>query len=114
MRIFIAGKYGSHELPSDVRLSNVHKAIDAARELIKLGHSPFCPHLSHFVHEDWGWEGSTPECWYKIDNEWLSCADAVLMLDNWQDSPGAMAELALAIRLFKPVYLSIQEVPNAT
>ena len=112
MRICIIGKYGSHELPRESREANVIKAIEAARALIIKGHSPFCPHLSHWVHEGWGWEGSTPERWYKIDNDWLSCAEGIYALANWTDSLGATNEHKLAQSLGIPIYYHLEEVPN--
>ena len=111
MKIYIAGKYGSHDLPTDERLANTMKAIEVGRELIKKGHMPFIPHLSHWIHEGWGWQGSTSELWYSIDLEWLRCCDAILMLDGWEDSVGAGMELDCAKLLGMTVYYDLEDVP---
>jgi len=113
MKVFISGKYGSHDLPSEIRLANTMKAIEAGRNLIKMGHDPFIPHLSHWVHDGWGWDGSTAELWYEIDLRWLECCDAILMLEGWGDSVGAQREHKYARQwLGIPVYYAIEDVPS--
>ena len=109
MRIYIAGKYGAHSLPSKERLRNTMKAIEAGRKLILMGHNPFIPHLLHFVHE--GWEVDIGQKYYELDTEWLKQCDAILMLDSWKESPGARKEESLAIELGISVYMSIDEIP---
>jgi hypothetical protein len=111
MKIYIAGKYGAHSLPVKQRLANVNKAIEIGRELIRMGHCPFIPHLSHYIHEGWANQVDS-NAWYAIDIIWLQCCDAILMLDNWEDSQGAKLEHELAIRLHLPIYYSLGELPS--
>jgi len=111
MKIFVSGKYGPHALPAEQRLANTMLAIEAGRELIKKGHMPFIPHFSHFVHEGWGWPGSTSQLWYSIDLEWLRCCDAILMLRGWSESAGARVERKRAVNLGMTVYYGLEDVP---
>jgi hypothetical protein len=47
MKIYIAGPYSSHDHAAVD--TNVTAAIDAGIAVLKRGHVPFIPHLSHFV-----------------------------------------------------------------
>ena len=42
----------------------------------------------------------------------LQCCDAVFALPNWQDSSGAKEEIEEAKRLGKPIFYSLDELPN--
>jgi hypothetical protein len=101
MLVFISSPY----TVGDVAM-NVRAQIDAANELMDLGHTPFLPLLSHFQHlvhprsyQDW------------IDNDlaWLRVCDCVLRLPG--ESAGADLEVKEARRICKPVYYLIEEIP---
>jgi len=108
MRIYIAGKYTDADRKQIDK--NVEKADQAAREIARRGHTPFCPHkLTNY------WENDPVlkfEDFLRIDKEWLRLCDAVLMLDNWQESGGAREELEFASALGLRVFWSVDEVPN--
>jgi hypothetical protein len=110
LRIYIAGPY---QAPSAVhRQANVNKAIDAALRLLKKGHLPFVPHLTHFVDVRAS-ELGTPLQWEDYiswDLAWLEVADALLLLGR---SRGADIEYERAKKLGKIIFHSIDEVPNA-
>ncbi len=101
MRIYIAGPY-SAAAPDQVE-QNVAKAIDAAIEVLRKGHWPFVPHLTHFVElraKSRGLSISWEE-YVAWDLKWLEVCDGLLLLGS---SPGANIELekarALGIRVF--------------
>jgi hypothetical protein len=96
-RVYVAGPYTQ----GDVAV-NVRKAYEAANELADLGFAPFVPHATHF------WHMLFPrpyEFWLHLDNQFLSCCDAVLRLPG--RSSGADKEVRLAKRLRIPVFKSI-------
>ena len=102
MRIYIAGPYTN----GDVAV-NVRRAIDAADQLIKIGHIPYIPHLTHF------WHLISPKeykFWLWYDKSFLThWADAVVRLEG--DSHGADGEVELAKRLGITIYYSIFDIP---
>ncbi len=108
MRIYVAGKYSG---PTRAEIDrNVEKADEAAREIARRGHTPFCPHkLTDY------WENDpvlTFEDFLRIDKDWLRFCDAILILDNWKDSRGATQELEYARALGLKIFWSLGDVPN--
>lgn len=85
-RIYVAGAYSG----GDVAL-NVRKAMEAGTQIINAGHSPFVPHLYHFLHLHEPQEYGT---WMRVDAAWVAACDALLRLPG--HSPGADAEVSLA------------------
>lgn len=102
-RIYIASAYTK----GDVAI-NVRKVILVADELVKLGHTPYIPHLTHF------WHLVSPkevEFWYEYDNSFLEYwAECLLRLNN--ESFGADAEVQKAKELRIPVYYSLEDLPK--
>ena len=97
MRVYVAGPY-TH----GGRLSNVHRALDAADTLIDAGHAPYIPHLSHFQDAR---RRRTYEEWLALDFAWLAVCEALIRLPGY--SPGADREVEEAQRLGIPVYDSV-------
>lgn len=101
MRVYIASAYTQ----GDVAI-NVRKVILVADELVKRGHTPYIPHLTHF------WHLVSPKevkFWYDYDNSFLGhWAECLLRLDN--ESKGADAEVERAKRLGIPVYFRIEDL----
>jgi hypothetical protein len=112
MRIYVAGPYKprGNDMHDAARLvyHNTRKAILIGIELIKKGHNPYIPHLTHYIHieSDVGWP---PEKWIELDNEWLDYCDALYYI---APSGGADRELERAKSQNKPIYYSLEEVPN--
>ena len=102
MRIYIAGPY-AHPDP----VENSRKAIMAAESLVKMGHTPFVPHLTLM------WHLVAPhdvEFWYRYDLIWLYHCEGVLRLPG--KSKGADNEVEFAIAEDIPVYYNVAEIPT--
>jgi len=103
MLIYIASPYSLGDIAVNVRNS-----LMVADEVLKKGHIPFCPCLTHFWHflspKPW-------EVWLEIDSAILERCDALLRLDG--DSEGADREVGQARYLGIPIYYSLEEVPLA-
>ena len=87
---YVAGKYRG-KAPSDI-YDNIAKARDVAIKLWKLGYATICPHLNtQFM------DGIVPDdSFLKGDLEIIERCDLVVVVDNWEDSEGAKAEVILA------------------
>ncbi len=112
MKVYVAGPLSmGGRIPPEKVLENVNRAIDAGVALVRQGHVPFIPHLTHwfdarareigvdFTHDDY----------MRWDLEWLACCDAILYLGS---SPGADEELEFAMRRGLSVFLSVEEAIN--
>jgi hypothetical protein len=79
---------------------NIRKAEALALEVWKLGAAVICPHTNTRF-----FDGAAPDAvWLEGDLEILSRCDAVLMVEGWEQSQGAVAESVFAtdkgIRVF--------------
>lgn len=96
-RIYIAGPYTQGDTAVNVR-----RAYEAADRLADLGFAPFVPHATHF------WHMLFPrpyEFWLDLDNQFLTCCEAVLRIPG--PSSGADKEVALAQVAGIPVFTEI-------
>ena len=103
MRIYVAGPMSIGDMESNIR-----QAINAADWLIKLGHVPFVPHLTHF------WNLMSPhswETWLKIDESWLLVCDCLVRLPG--ESRGADREVAFCEANNIPVYVGMEALMDA-
>jgi hypothetical protein len=101
MKIYVAGPYTK----GDVAI-NVHNAIMAAEELVRKGHTPYIPHLTHFWHLVCPHE---IEFWYNYDLTWLKYCDAIVRLPG--ESTGADKEVELARVWGLRVFDATESVP---
>ncbi len=110
MRIYIAGPYGRRDERHTIEslTQNVGIAVGVARELVGMGHTPFVPHLYHWVHMASS-EELPEDRWLGICLEWIPCCEGLFRIEG--ESIGADAEVALADDLGIPVYFYIEEVP---
>ena len=104
MKIYVAGPYSS--APE----GNTQRAILYGLKLMAEGHSPYIPHLTHFmdlVANELG-ELVPYERWLELDNDWLPLCDELHRLSG--ASSGADEEVALAETLgILVVYVSVTD-----
>lgn len=92
-RVYIAGPY-SH---GDVAV-NVANAMRAGTLVLNMGHSPFVPHLNHYMHM---FEPQSYRTWIELDLHWVETCDVLWRLPGY--SPGADQEEAHAYKCGIPV-----------
>ncbi len=100
-KVYIAGPYTRGDV-----CVNVAAAMDAWHVLYGMGFTPFCPHVTHFLHLHR--PNIDVEGWYAYDLEWLEGCDALLRLPG--DSTGADKEVARAAELGINVYYTIESL----
>ena len=101
--VYMASPYSSTD-PA-IKQARYEAALDAVAKLMNEGVMAYSPiahthpiAIRHELPGDW-------EYWQAYDELMVSRCDrvVVLMLDGWEDSKGIQAEVAIAIRLNKPV-----------
>lgn len=102
MKVYIAGPYTA-DTPEQVQ-DNVNCAVDLANDLLDAGHIPFCPHLTHYLHQR---RHREYEAWCCYDLVWLISCDALLRMPG--PSPGADRETRFAIHLGIPCFASLSD-----
>ena len=104
MRIYVAGPMTTQ---GDV-YANMEQAIRAADWLMRIGHSPYLPHLTLFwnfiSHHTW-------EEWLKLDESWLALCDCLVRLPG--ESKGADREVAFCEANNIPVYVGMEALMGA-
>lgn len=109
MKIYIAGPYSAKTKKQVV--ANVEAAMRAGAQLLRMGHTPFIPHLTHYFHVFTTAEGEPfdYEMYMSWDEEWLKACDALLYL---RSSPGADRELQIALVRGIMTFHEINDIPN--
>ena len=111
LKIYIAGPYTPREASTHdcarVAHQNTQRAIRVGLEVIKKGHYPFIPHLSHYIHLET--EKDLGEYYMEYDYVWLDLCDALLVLE---DSPGVNLEFKRAVEKGKIIFFRLDEVPT--
>lgn len=101
-RVYVAGPLGEeHNWPL-----NIHNAVKAWEELMKLGYFPYCPHVTAHLRDYSIWcKNMTYDDWMAYDIAWLDACDYLLRLPG--HSPGADQEVKYANDHHIPVFHSI-------
>jgi hypothetical protein len=94
MKVYIAGPYTTGDVSA-----NVAHALEVYHQLLDRGHTPYCPHLSHFAHL---LRQRPYEDWMRLDLAWLKECDVLLRLPG--ESPGAEVEEDAAFSIMPVVY----------
>jgi hypothetical protein len=108
-KIYVAGPYTA-DIQQDIE-RNVRTAIDIGIALLKKGHFPFIPHLSHYV-DIRALNTGSPLTWEEYmmqDLAWLEVADALFFMG---ESKGADIELEAARVRGLNIYYKLSEVPD--
>jgi len=86
----------------------MRRGIQMAIEVLRAGFAPFCPWTDY--HYRLMSEGVTREMYHAQSIAWLEASDAVLVLENSEDSAGTQKEIARARELGIPVYHSLSQL----
>lgn len=112
LKIYVAGPYTptSGDLHDAVRQAhqNTLHAIDVGLELIKKGHLPFIPHLTHFIHMQ-SKEALPAQFYRDYDLAWLPQCDALFFIS---ESTGANREKKWATEHGLTLFTNMSQVPN--
>lgn len=107
MEVCHAGPYGDH-LPYWEIEKNILRADEVARDLLAMGHEPYCPHT---MSRHWQLDPRlNREDYKRLDDRIMSHCDALYFI---APSPGAMAELWMAKEMGLPIYYRLEDVPCA-
>ena len=110
MLIYVASPYGRRiKARHKQREKNVQDSIEAGRELILKGHTPFLPLLYHYVHKDWH-KTLSEDRWHWLCVAWLAHCQAILRLPG--KSWGADNEVEVGKAMGLKIFYDISEVPN--
>lgn len=103
MKIYLAGKI------TGLSIEEYRAAFKAAaHDVLAAGHLPLCPVEMFPENPIWDWAeymlADLRIIWHH--------ADALLMIDGWEDSKGAQLERQAALAVDKPVYYSLNDIPK--
>ena len=101
LRVYIAGPYSADNV-LDV-FENMRKGIKLSTRVFEYGFAPFCPWLDYHYSLASNMP-FTVDDYYQYSMAWLEVSDAVLLVDGWRESRGAMAEVDRAYKLGIPVF----------
>ena len=105
-QVYLAGPYTGPT--AKAIYSNCTTAIHTAQTVVEIGAYPVFSHAFGLFCQDGGGQG--PDWWYAATLEQMRRCDAVLMLDGWMGSDGALNERAEAMRLGMPVFDMVREL----
>lgn len=107
--IYVMGPYTAETW--DGKLRNTQRAMDVGVALIQKGHTPFIPHLTHYLDERAKQHGiELPNTfWYHYDFHWMPLCAAGFWIAS---SPGADQERAIMEQLGRPIYTDLNQVPD--
>ena len=104
MIIYVSGPYSLGDVSKNIR-----RACLAGDAILRKGHIPFIPHLSHLWHLI---SPKTWEEWLRIDTALIGLCDALLRLPG--ESKGADLEVAEAKKLCMFIYYAVEEIPDVS
>jgi hypothetical protein len=105
---YVAGPYRA-STEFEIKL-NIEMARRIGAGLARKGYYPVIPHSNTSLFEHLG---LPDKFWLDGTLELMRMCDLVVMCPDWQNSEGAKSEYEEAKKLGIPVYLSLDDVPNA-
>ena len=106
--LYVAGPYRAEGWNGV--FENVIKAREYARRFWLHGWAVICPHANSIFMDGPDIE---PMTFIDGDLEIIRRCDAIFMLPRWEQSEGAKLEHALAVKLGIPIYVHLEQVPDA-
>ncbi len=107
IHVFIASPYGDHN-DLATRKANVEASMALWHRLADAGFAPFCPLLSHFLHE---YSPRPRAHWLAQSLAWVERCDCILAIG--ESSEGMAREILRARIESKPVFLSVEALGAA-
>ena len=104
--VYVAGAYSSDNLIT--LLDNMRKGMNLSHDILKAGYAPFVPWFDyHFslISND-----MTIDDYYNYTLEWLSRADAMILVPGYENSVGTANEIDLAKELGIPIFNDIESL----
>ncbi len=98
MLIYVSGKYSG-----DVQ-ANIADAVAVSVKLWEMGHAVICPHANTAHFEEFC--KATYDQYIAGDLNMIARCDALVMVEGWEDSKGAVIEKNYADSLHIPVYFA--------
>lgn len=102
--IYVSGRYSSDD--HSAKVANIRLAFEFAVRLWRMGWGVFCPHLNTAFMEN---RKIDYESFMKFDLLMVEKCDAIFMLPNWTESPGAQRERRHALTYGKVVFYNLQD-----
>ena len=108
-KIYVAGKMSDKDPVTF--LMNLNRGIEASKDLVLRGYAVFSPFIDfqYFLALRNG-ECITGKMIKDVSIAWLEVSDAVLVLPDYENSKGTLAEIARAEELGIPIYYSLEEL----
>lgn len=108
-RVYVAGSYSDNNVISI--LNNMRRGMRTGTEVLLAGYAPFVPWLDYQLQLMLrGDEKLTVDDYYNYSMAWLEVSDALLVLPNYENSKGTLAEIKRAEELGIPVVYSKGEL----
>lgn len=105
--VYVSGKFTG--VSNDEERANIKLACQFGAQLWQLGFAAYTPHTNCMMLTETSKKlGVAYEDHLDFDLWLLTMFDAIYMLPNWEDSPGAIREKALASSMKIPVFYSIE------
>jgi hypothetical protein len=107
IRVYIAGKL--NDIACDY-VKNLHRMIETANEVRKLGYAVFIPGIDFLAGlqcGDWNYND-----YFDNSQPWLDVCDAVYLTPGWETSKGTERELARAREKTIPIFDSTIELTH--
>ena len=99
LRVYVAGKYNGPDVLAIA--TNIRKGNRLSADVMKAGMAPFCPWLDFQLALT---DDFTVEQFKACSMEWVKCADAMLLVEGWENSQGVADEIVVAhqfeVRIF--------------